>query len=172
VAPHDGRGVDPGAWVTWRLFGTEYTPPGGGLYCSQIWAKSKAHARQLCHERGLGETLAEFTDTPPPRASEYFARAMSNRVRRKPRHIDIVHALAWVGLLAVQSRRAAPVDVLGDRGFLHEAVHWLAFGSDDVGKTQDGWREVLAAIERVEERLPGFLPPPRLWKPYDWRRAR
>lgn len=140
--------------MTW--YGTEYTAPGGGRYTSRVWARSREEARQIMYRRRLGEVPGDYVCLDEPRASELLRRALDKRVRKKPKPMDVIHALCWLSYLAESCHRASHHETVGDNGFLHAAAHWLS-GIFEYRRAD--WMPLVERVRRVEDSIPGYAAP-------------
>ena len=158
-----------------RLFGTIYPQPAWPdpaslrpQYVTQLWARGKTHARELMRLRRLKEEPCEWTDRDIERPSWLLYRALSARVKNRPRTVDVCHALVFLGYLAVASRVSTGRQILGDSGWLHAAIHWVDPG---IIRPLPAWRPIVDRVITIEEQIPGFLHPTRPHPRYQGRRA-
>ena len=158
----------------WRRFSTSYKTtrspldPGAlgpsSTYTTRVWAKSWAHAEEVVAARGMGERVDGVIRSPDYdwRPSVLLARIV--RIRKQKRDVPVwmfetcTHALVWLANLVGHHRpRTKLKDVARDTGWLHEAVHVVSI-SEDIPESVDG---IIAWVRRVEEEVPGFVPPAR-----------
>jgi hypothetical protein len=99
--------------------------------------------------RGLGERPSPWAE-PHERPSVLFTRTMETPDASPALMLSAVHGLVWLAHVATSAGTCTPADALGDRGWLHEAVHWMAMRS---GPEWTVTRDQIAAVERA---VPGF----------------
>lgn len=135
-----------------RPFLAEYKR-GLALYGSHIWARDWRQARAYAQRRGIGEVVVgawERTGELP--ASEVIRTRGAVRIK--------VHALCWLGMLATSCGAATAADFFDDQsGILHQFVHAVNQNGDPAGENADVFPQVLLAVQRLQRKVPGYLPP-------------
>ncbi len=136
-----------------RIYLTEYRD-NDSTFASHLWARSTDEAARLCVERGIGESLSDAMPLDPLQESSDY-RPASWHVMNSEQETAL-HALAWLGHLALSSLAVPVRDVLGDYGFLHEAIH-LVGGVESCSGYED-WMVVADAASEIEMKVPGYPP--------------
>ena len=135
-----------------RPFLAEYRR-GLALYGSHIWAKDWRQARAFAKRRGIGEeVVGVWVSTGEMPASEVIRTKGTVRVK--------VHALCWLGLLATSCGVATAFDFFDDAsGIIHQFVHAVNQSGDPAGESANVFPMVLLAVQRLQAKVPGYLPP-------------
>jgi hypothetical protein len=135
-------------------------PPGwafSGNYGAYLWARNRERAGRVAKLRGLNERIICQSGSKDRERGDYFpASRMCDRYiqnRSLSTFTDAVHALAFLGMLALASKRARPEQIIGDQGILHEFIHLRLRGALISG----GWERVRADVVSIEKRVPGYL---------------
>lgn len=133
-----------------RRFVTSYPqarPDGGAsAFGSFVFAEDWGDAEKVCRQRGVGEEVVGADEGREPLPSDIWAES--------PGSSEALHALCWLGFLALSSKMATPAEVLGDLGFLHHALH-IRETISEIGPA-----EILEMVREVEAMVPGLLPGP------------
>lgn len=115
-----------------------------GTYSGSLWARSMADAHRIVLRRGLGEIVLWPLGTPKQYvyASDLIVKKIgtSGKAGEKRK----LHALCYLGMLALASGVATVQEVIGDNGFIHEFCH---------GKNR---HELRIRIRAIERRVPGY----------------
>lgn len=166
--------MSDGLW----FMGSYKDPNEKALYGCQIFAKNIDEARALAKLRNMGEKLDGIM---LEHSESRFVPPSVNMLKPETKPSDVVHALSWLGNLAIASGACKPRDVLADTGFLHQYAHFLTHElyADDVWMTSklrvrdlrqqiESWKRggppptAVAACARqvaeIEAKIPGFLP--------------
>lgn len=127
--------------ANWRRQDDHEEEAGVGAYGAHLWAKNEKHADWVAKVRGMGERVISTGSrrTPYKTASEMLRS-------RKPA-TDKVHALCFLGQIALASGVATAQEIVGDEGIIHDFCH--------SGATKR-LKENVARIERI---TPGYLAP-------------
>lgn len=129
------------------------TPPPDdliGAYGGYLWANDLRHAKRVAKRRGLNERVeGEMTKNPRRRVYTLPSQWLA---KRKPRDADVMHALCWLGHMALKSGAATADELLGDEGLIHEFVHMRSGLS---GRR----KKLIAMAAKFEARIPGMLAP-------------
>lgn len=143
-----------------KAFLTTYNPDHPvGEYGSEVWAYSWKEARETARRRGINEKVI---------GSKAVLRAQPASVvlrSKKVSDLDRIHALSFMGYLALSAGVAKPSDILGDAGLLHTMVH-IALGIETIGPVMGG-REITISkrvmmellVQRcreIERKIPGY----------------
>jgi hypothetical protein len=120
-----------------------------GFYGSCVWARKRREAEDMIVARNIGEAIVFVLGTkkrPEPTASEMFRK----RTMTKRQALQAIHGVTFLAYLAMRSLATPPQDVVGDTGFLHEALHSLLSG-------EPRRAELIATLQFYERRVPGYL---------------
>lgn len=112
------------------------------MYGCHFWASSDRNAKRIVKQRGMGEIITGvgFAAGAPYKTASEMLRS------RKPT-TDKVHALCFLGQIAMASGVATAQEIVGDEGIIHDFCH--------SGATKR-LKENVARIERI---TPGYLAP-------------
>lgn len=116
------------------------------IYGSAIWVAPGENPQSIVDRRNIGEVLFDqkpFSKRPDVLASELI------RKRRMDRNM-VMHALCWEGFLAISSGTMTVLEVLGDKGVMHEVAHFF-----DLKYPKK--RVVVAMVHEMERKIPGLL---------------
>lgn len=120
-------------------------------YGAYLYARSWPHAEKVAKARGMGEVIGgvvrmrKFDHECPSTLLNGLNKTEAAKLRT-------LHAISFLGYIAVQSEAAEPWEILGDKGLLHEVVHLFSFGGIKKARLVEKCRE-------IERRVPGFLGP-------------
>ena len=133
-----------------RLWLTEYRGAFGTPFGSKIEAPSMAAARDCARRRRIGERVLGEACATIDRPASAVLRSRTTPARK-------LHALAFLGLLALRARVARVEDILDDEaGVLHQWAHYEQ--SRERGDRTPGIRRVLLKmVRKIERRVPGYL---------------
>ena len=121
-------------------------------YGSHLWARSMSDAEKIAKARGMGEKI---TGWGRGRVGEPLPSDMLAKRNATPQQkIETLHAITFLGYVALQSEAAEPWEIVGDNGILHEAIHLFEFGGRDR-------KRLVQMCRDIESRVPGFAPPVR-----------
>lgn len=125
--------------ANWRGQDADEKSCSVGAYGGHLWARSMRAAKRIAEARGLGERVVSrgFIKDPYKVASEMF--------RSKAPFEEKIHALCYLGMIAIASGVATPQEIIGDEGIVHKACH------------RRDKKTLLARIEEIERRVPGYL---------------
>ena len=128
--------------------------PEGRKYGSDIYASSYAHAQRLAKRRGIGETVIS-AGMHSKAFYPFPSDLMRKRKLSKRQALDAIHGVTFLAFVAMKSGKANVSEVLGDLGFLHEAVHVLSFGrfGESISYPRKDFVDVILRWERI---VPGF----------------
>jgi len=118
-----------------------------GVFGGYIWATSKRQAIDIAEKRGIGERVRcerGSRAAPYERASTILKK---KRMERRKYELIVLHALCFLGMLALASGVSPIQEVLGDDGFLHDYCHKSSSRADLIEK-----------VEFIERRVPGYWP--------------
>ena len=125
-----------------------------GNYGAYLWANNRRHALRVAAARGLNERI--IAPAGNGKIADYFpADLMCQRYMQSKTlatFTDAMHALSYLGMLALASGRASPHEIVGDNGILHGFIHLRlrrAFCSK--------WPDLRFEIQEVQRRVPGYL---------------
>jgi hypothetical protein len=129
-----------------KCYRTEYRA-ADRVYESYVWAASAPEAQTICAKRNIGEQVYGAILGASP-ATWRKLRGVKHRkiVQRR------MHYLVFMGWVAQRSGLYSSDEVLGDAGWLHQAVHREHVPNEPMVPRQS---EVNAAIYKVELEL-GF----------------
>ncbi len=116
-----------------------------GTYGAQIWAKSLRNAREIAQKRGMGEVIVgeRGSQARPYRyASEVLAATRGHNRGMYPK----LHALCYLGMVAMACGAATIQEVLGDEGFVHDICH-----------ARSVQKRLIERVKFIEKRVPGYL---------------
>lgn len=159
-------------------FGSYIDPRDRSNYGCMIFADTHSQANYYAAARGIGESLSGANG---PQSEVMFRPPSANMLLPQTRSTDVVHALSWLGNLAIMSRACTVPEVLSDTGFIHEYAHFLVHDMyspdawltntmtvkqvlEEVAKWKQGGpapvmvRECAKAVAAIEKKIPGFLP--------------
>ena len=100
--------------------------------------------------------LSEKQDGPPwkpgknddPEGQHWF----SDKLRRQSGpDLDDIHTACFLGFLCLSARVAAPEEILGDCGIVHDLVHDLLDGSNAI----NGYDRLIDKVRQLESSIPG-----------------
>jgi hypothetical protein len=98
---------------------TSYTI-NGNKYGSYVLGKNSLDIVKLINRRGLNETIEssmmEIDNTIP----DYARLDDVEFLKRLP---EILHSASFLSLVALNSKKLTPFDILGDEGIIHELAH-------------------------------------------------
>jgi len=144
--------------MPWYL--TEYRVPPDAKYGDRLWAKGWKDADRVARQRRMGEKILGSLGGRRGVRKDSASYLLRRRKLDVPR---IQHALAWICLLALQSRVATAKELLGDRGLVHLFAHYCQWGrrppeeGDDLEERRLHRPRRLADVaEEVERRIPGY----------------
>lgn len=128
--------------------------PNQTKYGSDIYANSFDHAKRLARRRGIGEKV--ISDGMKSKAFYPFPSELFRKRKLTKRDaLAAIHGTTFLAFIAMKSGRAEINEVLGDTGFLHEAIHVLQFGRFGQSSSKPR-REFADVILRWERIVPGF----------------
>lgn len=111
-----------------------------GAYGAYLWARNFRHAKKVALRRGMGERVVSTGNNGP---APY--KTASEMLRsRKPAH-EKVHALCFLGQIALASGVATAQEIIGDEGIVHDYCHYGAV------------KRVKENVARIERITPGYL---------------
>jgi hypothetical protein len=130
-------------------------PQPAARYGSHLWATDAADARSIAKRRRLGERILGQS----PRCYSDPLSSILFRRRNYGEKADLIHSLTWLGFIAAKSGAATLDELWGDTGVIHQAVHYLQFGTETGETVTAGW--VYEALRRLERRVPGLVEIPQ-----------
>lgn len=108
---------------------------GSEEFSSFIVAKDWHEAEFRARERGIGETIVGQSDISDIESYSDVTDIGS-----------LLHWVCFLSFIALESGKATPLQILGDRGVLHELVHFQS-GSFDETTRKGIYRKVLWLFE-------------------------
>ena len=129
-----------------KCYFTKY-PEGGGYFASYVYVDSPEEAHEVVKQRGLGEKVISVGSKAKRPGKSLAGRISKSRVIT-PGDLHKLTFLAWI---AIESGQRSVRQVLGDRGILHQAIHWMA----DIPL---GREKFLEEVRDLERDIPGYRP--------------
>ena len=117
----------------------------GNKYGSYILGQNFSDILKLINTRGLNETIEssmmEIDNTMP----DYARLSDREFLQRLP---EILHTVSFLSLVALNSKRLTPFDILGDEGIIHELTHLNIDINDCNKKSLTFVRDLISTLQK------------------------
>lgn len=127
----------------------------GRIYGTDIRARSYGAALSLARKRRLNESVVGLCLTPGRGLSPTCSQVLRSR---KSTPLERIHALAFLGLLALSAGVVTPREFFDDDvGVLHQWIHLELHRAnpEEPGPVPDR-ADLLAAVATIEREIPGY----------------
>jgi len=128
--------------ANWRTHDPKEDVCAPGSYGAHLWAGSFRTAKRRAIERGMGERVVSkgFKGPAPYKPASKMMRS------KKYSQTEKIHALCYLGQIAIASGAVPAQDIIGDKGIVHDFCH---------GANRD--KGFLEKVKYIESVTPGYL---------------